>query len=137
MTPELQVTIRDGIPSDKPFIMATMLRGLYYGDSWFSQIHQKSYFDNYKLVLEALLNKPNTIVKIACRIDDPDLIVGYSILTDSYDTVHWVYVKQKWRKQGIAKALLPLYPTTVTHLTALGKILLKKFETCIFNPFAL
>jgi hypothetical protein len=44
-------------------------------------------------------------------------------------------VKEKWRRMGIAKAILPQFPVYVTHLTAFGKSLLSKFESCTFNPF--
>jgi GNAT superfamily N-acetyltransferase len=128
--------IRDAKIGDKAFILATFLRGLYYGDSWFSQVPKDIFMANYKLVAEKLVTSPRSIVKIACLKEDPDIIIGYSILSGDYSSVHWVYVKEKFRKRGVAKSLLPKYPTAVTHLTVLGKSLLNKFETPpIFNPF--
>ncbi len=125
--------IRDAKPEDKNFIMATFLKGLYYGDSWFSLIDKSAFMGNYKLVAEALLNRAN--IKIACLKEDPDVILGYSVLSQDYQTIHWVFVKANWRQKGIARSLLPQYPTTVTHLTKLGKELLPKFKTAVFNPF--
>ena len=135
MNSELQklCEIRDYRESDKAFVLSTFLRGLYYGDSWFSLIPKDIFMDNYKLVGDVLLKK--YVVKVACLKEDPDVILGYSILGTDYQTIHWVYVKSAWRKQGVAKSLLPKYPTAVTHMTALGKILLPKFEHCVFNPF--
>lgn len=137
MTPELNllVEIRDGRLLDVPFIMATFLKGLYYGDSWFSAIPKDIFMDNYKKVLYLNLNKQTTVVKIVCLKEDPDVILGYSILSSNYSTIHWVFVKKDWRGKGIAKTLLPSHPTAVTHLTKLGKTLLPKFENCVFNPF--
>lgn len=130
--------IRDFKKEDANFILATFLRGIYYGDSWFSQIPKQVFMDNYKKVAEILVNdRERTTIKVACLQDDPDVIIGYSILSADYSTIHFVYVKNVWRKQGIGRSLLPQYPSQVTHLTALGKELLSKFKGCIFNPFYL
>lgn len=127
--------IRDIKPEDVNFVLATFLRGLYYGDSWFSKIPKQVFMDNYKNVAESLVQKAT--VKVACLKDDPDVIIGYSILSNDYQTIHYVYVKAAWRKQGIARSILPQYPTTVTHLTELGHQLITKFNGVIFNPFKL
>lgn len=129
--------IRDGKPEDHNFILATFLKGLYFGDSWFSLIPRAIFMDNYKKVAEALVISSKVVIKIACLKEDPDVIIGYSILSSDYQTVHWVYTKQNWRRKGIAKSLTPKYPATVTHLTDLGKKLLYKLEGTIFNPFNL
>lgn len=127
--------IRDIKEEDKNFILATFLRGLYYGDSWFSLIPKHIFMSNYKIVAETLVN--TRVIKIACLKEDADVILGYSILSLDYQTIHFVFVKSSWRRRGIAKSLLPQYPTSVTHLTKLGKELLIKFKDTIFNPFAL
>lgn len=127
--------VRDMRPGDKNFILATFLRGLYYGDSWFSLIPKDIFMENYKKVAEALVANQN--VKVACLKDDPDTIIGYSILSHDYQTLHWVQVKSAWRKHGVARALTPAHPTQVSHLTKLGLQLMSKLENCVFNPFAL
>jgi hypothetical protein len=129
--------IRDGKETDKNFILATFLRGLYYGDSWFSLIPKDIFMDNYKHIAQAIITNPNVVIKIACLPDDNDVILGYSILSADYLTIHWVYCKSAWRKKGIGKSLLPSRPTTITHLSATGKELMSKFKDAIFNPFAI
>lgn len=129
--------IRDMKPEDKNFILATFLRGLYYGDSWFSLISKDAFMTNYKKVGEFLLNHEKVTIKIACLKEDPDVILGYSILSTDFSTVHWVFVKKAWREKGIAKSILPNHPTEVTHLTTLGKSLLPKINNPTFNPFKL
>lgn len=127
--------VRDAKYEDHNFILATFLRGLYYGDSWFSGIEKNVFMQNYKPVAETLLSLKTTI-QVACLPEDEDVILGYSILSHDFQTIHWVYVKNRWRKKGIAKALLPKYPSTVSHLTSVGKELLHKFESKpTFNPF--
>lgn len=127
--------IREFKEEDRKFILATFLKGLYHGDSWFSLIPHDIFMENYKPALTALLSKPTTSVQVACLKDDEDIILGYSILGDNFTTLHWVFVKAAWRNGGIARALTPRYPTKVTHLTALGKSLMSKFSGTVFNPF--
>lgn len=129
--------VRDFKPEDKSFIMATFLRGLYYGNTWFGAIPKDIFMNNYKHIIEALLHNPKTTLKIACLKEDKDVILGYSILSADYQTIHWVFVKSAWRKQGIAKTLVPQHPVYATHLSELGKVLLTKLQGAVFNPFAL
>lgn len=129
--------IRPGKDSDKNFILATFLRGIYYGDSWYSLIPKDIFMYNYKYVVEDLLNNPSTIITIACLPEDTDVIIGYSLMGKNYQRIDFVYVKSAWRKKGIAKALMPERPTEVTHLTAVGRVLMKKYPNLIFNPFSI
>jgi len=129
--------IRDGKPEDNNFILSTFLRGLYYGDSWFSLIPKDAFMQHYKKVANYLVIPGNSTIKVACLKEDPNVILGYSILSNDFQTIHWVFVKNAWRNKGIAKSLVPQYPTVVTHLTKVGKQLLTKFEGAVFNPFKL
>lgn len=137
--------IRDFRETDKAFVLSTFLRGLYYGDSWFSLIPKAIFMENYKKVAEHLVTSPNFIIKVACLTDDMDTILGYSILSADFQTIHFVYVKSSkmtdgstWRNKGIGKSLVPQRPVAVSHLTKLGLQLLKsKFPNTIFNPFAI
>jgi hypothetical protein len=134
--------VRDYRESDKSFILATFLRGMYYGESYFSLMQKDTFMNNYKKVGEALVARAN--IKVACLKEDSDVILGYSILSHDYQTIHFVYVKNSkladgdsWRNKGIARALTPRHPTTVTHLTELGKKLMIKIPTAVFDPFKL
>lgn len=129
--------LRDSKPEDNNFILATFLRGLYYGDSWFSQIPKQVFMDNYKHVASKIINSPNVVIKIACLKEDANVILGYSVLSSDYQTVHWVYVKSVWRLKGIGKSLVPAYSTAATHLSDLGRKLMIKYKDMIFNPFKL
>lgn len=121
--------------ADKNFILATFLRGLYYGDSWYSLIPKRIFMDNYKAVAQALVSSPNVFVNVACLKDAPDVILGYSVVSSDYQTLNWVYVKKAWRLRGIARALVPSHPTSVSHLSAEGKSLLNKINNPVFDPF--
>lgn len=131
------VAIRDNTPEDLNFIFATFLRGLYYGAPLFSRIPKKIFMENYHNVISQLLLLPSVRVRVACLKDDPEVILGYAIGSVDDTRLHWVFVKQAWRKIGIAKSLVPASVTTVTHLTTLGDFLLGRKPEVIFNPFAL
>lgn len=132
------VAVRDSTPDDKNFILATWLRGLYYGDSWFSVIPKKVFMECYHTVLENLLKRPETIVKVSCLKDDPEVVLGYAVYRDTHGVLilDYVFVKSAWRGIGIAKSLIPSNVFSVTHLTKSGyAILRKKMPNVPFNPF--
>lgn len=127
------IAYRTMIPEDKNFIMATFLRGLYYGDSVFTNIPKNIFMTNYHTVAEGILARPSTRISIACLKEDPTVILGYSVLNDN-ETLSWVFVKKNWRGIGIAKDLTPSTVKTVTHLTKVGLSIVKK-KGLVFNPF--
>jgi GNAT superfamily N-acetyltransferase len=126
--------IRDYQPSDKAFVLATFLRGVYYGDSWFSKIRKDIFMENYKKIAEFAMDNNKVTIKVACLREDPDVIIGYSILSADYKAISWVYVKKAWRLKGIARSLIPKYPEFATHLSELGERLMTKINLT-FNPF--
>lgn len=128
------IAIRDAKASDVPFIMATWLRGLKFGNSWFKLIDSDAFYKTYHDLISSLLIKPSVTIKVACLKEDDEVILGYSVYDDTI--LHWAHVKKAWRNIGIAKSLVPANITTVSHLTETGKsIFLKK--KWIFNPFKL
>lgn len=138
----LLLNVRRGEENDRNFIMATWLRGLYYGNSWFKEIDKDIFMANYHSIITNVLESPNTLIQVAVLNEDTDVILGYSIIghlkfrKNVYGRVlHWVFVKDAWRRLGIAKSLVPDDIDAATHLTAIGKQL--KPKSMIFNPFLL
>jgi hypothetical protein len=121
--------------NDLSFIKATFLRGMYYGDSWFSQIPKDIFMENYSLFLDKLLEKRQDSIAVACLREDQDVILGYSVMSNDLTILDFVYVKTAWRKQGIARRLTPRSPIFVSHLTKLGATLMQKLDGTVFNPF--
>lgn len=131
------IAIRPYTPADYNFILATWLRGLYYGDSWFSLIPKDVFMKHYHNVIESLLSLPTTKVKIACLRDDPEVILGYVVVNQDDTVLHFCFIKKAWRAIGIARSLVSPSTKTVTHLTKLGQILLRKKPEIVFNPFTI
>lgn len=125
------ITHRSYHPTDKAFIFATWLRGYKGGAQWFRKIPGQIFQLHYQRVIQKLLE--DRTIKIACLLEDPDVIIGYCIYKG--DRVDWVYVKENWRKIGIAKDLLPATFTSVSHMTNVAFEILKKYPKIIYNPF--
>lgn len=134
--------------SDTAFIMASFLKGVYYGNEFYRNIPKDVFMASYKQVAEALMNRCAVI--IACLKEDQDVILGYSIVSQDGTIIHWCFVKKAWRGRGIGLALTPASPVAITHFTQrdMGKDvqepsqkaikrILRRFPDCIFNPFAL
>ncbi len=128
---EALMTFRSGKVEDKNFILATWLRGLYSGNSWFKEIPKDIFMKHYHDILMNILTRPTIEVKVAVLKEDEDIILGYSVYEGS--TFHWMFVKEAWRRVGIGRSLLPEKCVTVTHLTSIGSKL--KPKSMRFNPF--
>lgn len=120
--------------TDKNFILATWLRGLYYGDTWFKEIPKNIFMTKYHTVLENLLRSPDTVITVCCLKEDQDVILGYSVSSLNRPILHWVFVKAAWRNIKIGKSLVSSEAKTVTHLTKVGLAIAKK-KGLIFDPF--
>lgn len=131
----MEIKIRNANESDNNFIYATWLRGLYHGSEFYGSIEKEAFFKNYQNVVKGLLLKKAVKVSVACLEDTPDIILGY-IVFESKGPLHWLYVKESWRKQGVATRLANLssFSSYVTHITHLGNsIRIKKGWD--FNPW--
>lgn len=128
------IAVRDALPSDRNFILATWLRGIFYGDSWYSEVPKNIFMEQYHKVVEYIISNPKTRVKVACLKEDPEVILGYAVLNQDQTALNFVFVKKSWRTIGIAKQLVPLTVTTVTNLTKVG-LSISKRKGLHFNPF--
>ena len=132
-TDKVTIAFRDKREGDTPFIFASWLKGLRFGNDWYGLIDSKIYFKVYHDFIEMLLAKPDVTVKVACMKDAPDVILGYSVYSGT--RLDWVYVKDRWRGLGVAKDLVPTNITTVSHVTDTGRSILKKNSDILFDPF--
>lgn len=130
MTDGLNTIIRDPQPEDINFILSTMLKGLYYGSRFWSEVDQDAFFKNYEPFIKNLMIKSQ--VKIACLEDDQDVILGYSMF--DHNILHFIFVKKSYRKLGIGRKLFPDNIDTVSHLTDIGNSIRKRINLK-FNPF--
>jgi len=94
--------VRKAKSDDINFIYATWLRS-YKHDSPLTKYTKRTlFFDEHQKLLDRLLPKIQVIV--ACDENDQDLIFGF--LAFEPKIVHFVYVKEPFRKMGIARKLI-------------------------------
>lgn len=128
------LTVRLKEPSDDAFIYQTWLNGLRYGNPFYRKIEKSIYDKEYTKVISALIQYKPTVL-IACLKDQPDVIIGYSVI--NADRLHWIFIKKDWRGLGISKMLVNRDEIkSFSHLTILGQTIWKeKLKHLIFNPF--
>lgn len=127
------IMIRLGTKLDESFIYATWLKGYFYGNPDFADMQPATFYAVYPRVIETILNRLGSNVVIACLKDDPEVIIGYAVFTDK--VLHYAYVKQPFRSQGVLRALIASNPGTTeySHKTKPAKALAAKFNLT-FNP---
>lgn len=142
MTDEVKevVTIRGFRDTDMAFVKMSFLDGLYYGNRFYNMTPRASFLAAYRPVADALIARNQVLV--ACLIEDLDTIVGFSIISKDGSTLHWCFVKNRWRKQRIASSLVHKGITVYTHFTDVGRKLTSKIHNpdigpVVFDPFKL
>lgn len=127
------VAIRAAVKGDHPFIYSAWLQSLWAGNELFKLIKRDLYFKKYHDVVEALISLPDATVLIACLVEDPDIILGFS--ARHMDRLHYVFVKEDWRNIGLARDLTWPFKE-VSHITKTGAGIFKKHKAIVpYNPF--
>ncbi len=118
-------------------IFSRWLRSLRHGNQLFKKMKSNDFYDNYHKFIENLLKKPDAIVRIAVLSDDHDVALGFSVSRE--DVLDYIHVHTDYRRNGIARALLPSPLTTFSHMTATSILIWQgnpKYKELKFNPFA-
>lgn len=107
--PPLTWDLRPGTPEDHPFVV----------DSWLQSYRQQSiardagraYMHDMKWLVRAWLARAALLV--ACDPEEPGAIWGWAVTRR--DVILYVYVRQEFRRHGIARALLRPYLATTKN----------------------
>lgn len=96
------VVIRPFQPTvDSGFIYSTWPKSMYYGSYYDIPLAKKRWFkicfEHIKEILQVAK------VYVACKSDDQDFILGYSVVNGT--GLEFVYVKEAYRIQGIGRIL--------------------------------
>lgn len=121
-----EVKVRGFNPlNDSGFIYSTWPKGVYYANNTPTVMAKKDFFSFFYAYMKNELEEAT--VSIACMSDDPQTILGYCVINRSCLT--WIYVKELFRKQGIAKLLIKnkdIKSIELSNLTKIGHAILKK-----------
>lgn len=133
-----QFNIRAYKECDKDFILASWLHSYKHSSDFAKRIKHNVFYHWHNLIANNLLSRGQ--VSIACLPDEEDAILGYIVseLQQDQRIVHYLLVKEEWRKLGIARALFnsvdegkPIY---FTHWTAPMTSLFDK-HSLIYDPY--
>lgn len=114
------VLLRDPSGEDVPFILNSWLKSARnVGDS--RHMSNDVYYTNYRD--ECVKKLKAGFVTVACNPDIPSQIFGWAAASDT--ALHYVYVKEPYRKRGIAgqlvRHLFPEWGREPTKITTVGR----------------
>lgn len=116
------------------FVRSKWKRTLRHGNDYFKLTDSDAFFTNYERFLNYLFGKPGSIIRLAVLSDDPDVVLGFSLIEGH--TLHYVYVQHEQRNRGIGRSLVPVRIDKITHLTKAGlNIWHNKLSHALFDPF--
>jgi hypothetical protein len=130
--------VRPAEESDLNYVRKTWLTEHAQQASWIDAVGGgRVYFEEHRRLRDEAIE--HGAVTIACRPAVRDGICGFAVTEqrDGVDLVHFVFVKERWRRLGVAALLLrPLAdgPAFYTHLTRMASGLSKP-RTWSFNPY--
>lgn len=118
--PEISTVVRRPFDAltDSAFIFSSWRKALWFDEKRDEKIANQFYSLASKRI-KKILALPQTIVRIACLQNDPNHIIGYSVMIDTH--LEWVYVKVDYRKQGIATLLIQGFESYSEPETKIGK----------------
>lgn len=102
---QLPVQFRDMAAEDNAFVYNSWLKSFRNG-TMNRNVDNSIYFHNHHKLIDKILQR-STIV-VCCDAKDPKIIFGYVVYEkiDGQFVLHYIYVKNIYRKLGIAKKLL-------------------------------
>lgn len=126
--------VRPATADDLGYVRKTWLREHAENSDWIDHVGGgEVYFREHAHARDEAIRRG--AVTIACRAAVPSGICGFAV-TES-ETVHFVYVKPRWRKLGVAKLLLEpfrMVRAQYTHRTWMVARLPVP-ESWTFNPY--
>lgn len=139
MSEKPAIKLRPATEADAPFIFNSWLK-CYRHSKAALQIQNEIYFQGQHRLIEGLVHRARFI--IACNPADETQIYGYSCgeTIEDVTCVHFIYVKEPYRKLGLACTLLaalghvPGTPYLYTHKTHAAEKLEKK-HAMVYHPF--
>ncbi len=130
----LAVGLRDATPEDESFIFSSWLVSFRENGDWPRRISKGRYFAEHKITVMKLLAVSSTLV--ACNPDKPGQILGY-VVHQGRNILHWLYVKEPFRRDGLATRLLTEAQATdadCSHWTSAAAALGARLR---YDPFLL
>jgi hypothetical protein len=95
--------VRGMVKGDRPLILGTLLNSYYRGAvAPLKFISYQTFMVLYGPIVEKLLKTSE--VRIASNPEDPDTVIAWAIVQSGI--LHFVWVKDSYRRNGVCRALL-------------------------------
>ncbi len=127
---EAKILVRDIEPADLDFIQASWKNSLCYTKPY-RYIPKSIFYNFYSSVISRIIGRPGIEIKSAVLETEPNIVLGFVVYEPGI--IHWIYVKEDWRRLGIAKRLMPKGIKYSSHITELGWQIMP--ESIDYNPF--
>jgi hypothetical protein len=135
------ITIRVIRESDKSFVYACWLNNFKESPTA-KRITHSIYFKKQQRLIERIIERPGTIVQIACLPDDENQILGFLVHENTEDgqVVHYAFVKALFQRLGICTQLMKeagINPQAYvfTHWTPVMHSILQKNPSITYDPY--
>lgn len=134
--PSGAVLIRRADADDAAFVFSYWLRDHYEHSAFAKGVSKSTYMQLHHLLLERTIAR--STMWVACDVDQPDVLFGF-ICTEG-DTLHYLFVKRRFRGFGIGGRLLSAAgmasgPKLFTHLTDTMISLRKRWPLAEYSPY--
>jgi GNAT superfamily N-acetyltransferase len=96
------IKIRAGQPGDRAYTLRSWLSS--HNHAPIARALGNAYYRAWAPVVERQLAR--STLRIACMADEPGAIVGFAVLQPAENLIHYVCVREKWRRKGVASLLL-------------------------------
>lgn len=95
------------VPEDEPFVYSSWLKSFRASKTNFGQTG-RIYHANQSAKISSILERDTTRAIVACDPEDPEHIFAHIVFEvfHSAIVIHYIYVKESYRRLGLAHALL-------------------------------
>ena len=135
VTEPKQWIIRPAGPKDISFVYATWLRSYRTGSGLGLIAGKHAYFTLYQHIIDFILQKDTTTVSVAALEANPSVVLGYAVTEPKI--LHYVFVKEAFRRFGIAKDLYRSAfekAPAITHITKIGREIIGDLQDWKLRP---
>ncbi len=122
--------------TDKFFILSSWLRSYRKSDA-VKGINNTVFYGQHHQLVETLLSSER--VGILYNEEEPDQIIGWICVDNTPGVLHYVYVKNVFRRNGLANDLIASACPHVQQYTHLTPVVdkLTRLKLAVYNPYLL
>jgi ribosomal protein S18 acetylase RimI-like enzyme len=100
----MKLSLREATENDFNFILSTWIKSSYSQLTGYRE-RQSVYHKGLDAFIKKKYDEGELLAFIACPEEDPDIILGFAVFGTDY-SLHYVAVKEAFKRNGICKALL-------------------------------